>query len=144
MTYMSGQEEWLACSYPQNCMHAWCDVAAGRGSEQNAEHVQLAPNRHLRCRQLPAELAAASQLTWLRLRDPQADQLSVAPNSLPCSLQRLRLAYDDVTDLLDETLQSIYDEAALPTLPRDFASLHHLQHLQLTVHGWGVHRLPST
>ena len=99
------------------------------------------------CRLLPEELAAATRLTTFVLSISVVGwwhvQLRVAPNALPCGLQRLRLSeemmYDDVVDSEGNTL-------LLPSLanpPRNFASLRHLQHLQFTVYNWGAHVLPS-
>jgi hypothetical protein len=70
-------------------------------------------------------------------------QLRVAPNALPCSLQRLRLSeemmYNDVVDSEGNTL--MLPDVANP--PRNLASLQCVQQLQLTVYSWGAHVLPS-
>jgi hypothetical protein len=86
------------------------------------------------CRVLPEELSAATRLTTLVLSilvtSWASVQLRIAPNALPCSIQRLRLREDmGHNDVVNSNGKS----AILPTPPRDFASLQLLQHLQFTV-----------
>lgn len=105
--------------------------------------MQLFATRGLACRELPAELFAASQLTFLVFRDPDVGYLNIAHDTLPRSLQQLR-----VTEGSREAHSWIpYDdgnvEAAAPCVQRDFAGLIRVQQLQLTVHNWGLQFMPT-
>jgi hypothetical protein len=85
---------------------------------------------------LPAELAAATRLTSLVLRDPGHIQLDVPTSALPGSLQHLRLTNSIDPD---DTLDSVY---ALELMTRDLRCMKRLQGLQLAVHDWAEHWLP--
>lgn len=85
---------------------------------------------------LPAELAAATRLTSLVLRDPGHIQLDVPPNALPGSLQQLRLTKSIDPD---DTLDSGH---ALELMTRDFGCMERLQGFQLAAHDWAKHCLP--
>jgi hypothetical protein len=88
------------------------------------------------CRCLPAELAAATRLTSLILRDPRHIQLDVPTNALPGSLQQLRLTKSiDPDDTLDNNHQ-------MKLIERDFGCMESMQGLQLAAHDWAEHRLP--
>jgi hypothetical protein len=115
----------------------------------------------LYCRQVPAQLSAATQLTSLALEEPKGTPLSIAAGALPYILQRLRLTeevdrkaarrsngeYDDDDDAEhsddDAANTSLGDAASLPRLQRDSGALSHLRHLQLTVYSRGVQSLPT-
>ena len=79
----------------------------------------------------------------LWLTDPATNQLGIASDALPRNLRRLRLTEDGCNDHLGSVYDEFGDAAPLASLPRNFASLHHLQHLQLTAHGWGEDFMPE-
>ena len=93
------------------------------------------------CRDLPAELAAASRLTSLVFKDPDVHLLTVAHDTLPHSLQRLRVTED--CRMYNICLPRGDMEATAPCPPRDFAGLLCVQQLQLTVYGMGSHLMPT-
>lgn len=92
------------------------------------------------CRDLPVELHAATRLTSLLLQGMEDTKLPVLPSSLPRSLRRLRLTEDIVGGAAMDRLNN-----ALPVrrFRPDFAGLDQLQELRLTIHPWGVQRLPT-
>lgn len=92
------------------------------------------------CRQLPAQLCAATRLTLLVLNTvgTEGTQLSIPADALPCSLQRLRL-----TQYLDNSISDICNGGTMPKLLRNMASLDSLQRLHLTVDSCGKHCLPT-
>jgi hypothetical protein len=113
------------------------------------------------CRQLPAQLSAATKLTSLALEEPKSTPLSIAAGALPCSLQRLRLTeeveckaarrsddeygdedYPQHSDD-DAANTSLGDAASLPRLQRDIGALSHLRDLQLTFYSRGAQSLPT-
>jgi hypothetical protein len=109
------------------------------------------------CRQLPAQLSAATKLTSLTLGELKDAPLSIAASALPCSMQRLRLTEGAEPDAADHSEDdddpqhdngdaaedSHPDAASLPRLQRHFHALSHLQNLQLTVYSRGVQSLPT-
>ena len=92
------------------------------------------------CRDLPVELHAATRLTSLLLQGMEDTKLPVLPSSLPRSLRRLRL-----TEEVDggAAMDWLINAQTVLRSPPDFAGLDQLQDLQLTVHPWGVQRLPT-
>ena len=88
------------------------------------------------CRCLPVELAAATRLTLLVLRDPEDAKLDVAASALPRSLQQLRL-----TEARQQNYRVETKDAALPLIARDFGGMQ-LQSLQLAANERAQHSLP--
>ena len=94
------------------------------------------------CRELPAGLATAPQLTKLVLRSPSHEWLGVSAGSLPAGLLHVRLAECSDSEDFNDWGANPLSHMTLQR-PHNFGDLRHLRQLQLTARGVGPLNLPT-